>query len=58
MHGHTKIQFFDAKTGKLTDEVEKDNIFTGAVEAYIFACLLFGMNELVRDNTAPYLKNI
>lgn len=39
LHGHTAIELYDAKTGKLTDRVEKDNLVTGAVEEYLSAVL-------------------
>ena len=31
LKGKTTIQLFDAKTGKLTDEVTKENLVTNAV---------------------------
>lgn len=39
LHGHTAIELYDAKTGKLTDRVEKGNLVTGAVEEYLSAVL-------------------
>ena len=41
LKGSTKIQLFDAKTGELTDEVEKHNLVTNAVNNV--------MSEIVRD---------
>ena len=41
LQGSTKIQLFDAKTGELTDEVEKHNLVTNAVNNV--------MSEIVRD---------
>lgn len=41
MHGHTKITLRDAKTGKITDTREKDNLITDALQN-IFANNIFG----------------
>lgn len=46
LQGSTKIQLFDAKTGELTDEVEKHNLVTNAVNNV--------MSEIVRDWVNSY----
>ena len=50
LKGYTTIELYDAKTGELTDRVEKHNLVTQGVQKYL-NCLA---NILVKNETASY----
>jgi hypothetical protein len=53
--GHTKIELFNAKTGKLEQRYEKDNLVTNAVQELIAFQTMMG--RVMNNNVFPIAKN-
>lgn len=56
IHGHVRLDFCDALTGKVKDRVEGDNAFTNAIDSLLNKCP-FGWDRRTMDGTGATFES-